>query len=66
MMGAGFPLPGTNWYFSIIQKRNGYTIHIYDGKVLIVNVNGSDERIAKGRAWDALQEYCFRHSGGTK
>lgn len=59
MTSVGFPLPDSNWYFSMIKVSNRFTITIMHGNYEVVKADGSTKRIALERAWDALQEYCF-------
>jgi hypothetical protein len=58
-MSAGFPLPGSAYYFSINESSRRTTIQIHNGSVEVVSVEGSTKRIALERAWDALQDYGF-------
>jgi hypothetical protein len=62
MTARGFPLPNSQWYFSIRCIDKVWTIEITEGVNEIVNVKASNKRLAVERAWDKLDDYCFRHT----
>lgn len=57
---AGFPLPGSTYFVNISENSRRTTVKIYRGTQVVVDVKAGKKRLATERAFDALQEYCFR------
>lgn len=57
---SGFPLQGSEWYFTIFNRGRTWFIEISNNGKVVVEVSASNERLCKERAWNALEKYCFR------